>query len=47
MKLYRALQSQGFGSRKACLARVRMGEVAVNGVVCDDPEAEVDPAQWN
>lgn len=45
MKLYRALQSQGFGSRKACLARVRMGEVAVNGVVCDDPETEVDPAQ--
>lgn len=45
MKLYRALQSQGFGSRKACLARVRMGEVAVNGVTCDDPEAEVDPAQ--
>ncbi|WP_296754896.1 pseudouridine synthase [Thiobacillus sp.] len=45
MKLYRALQSQGFGSRKACMARVRMGEVAVNGVVCDEPEAEVDPAQ--
>jgi len=45
VKLYRALQSQGFGSRKACLARVRMGEVAVNGVTCDDPEAEVDPAQ--
>lgn len=44
MKLYRALQSQGFGSRKGSAARVRAGEVAVNGVVCDDPEAEVDPA---
>ena len=44
MKLYRALQSQGFGSRKGCVARVRAGAVAVNGVVCDDPETEVDPA---
>jgi 16S rRNA pseudouridine516 synthase len=44
MKLYRALQSQGFGSRKGSIARVRAGEVAVNGEVCDDPEAEVDPA---
>lgn len=44
MKLYRALQSQGFGSRKGCVARVRAGAVAVNGVVCDDPEAEIDPA---
>lgn len=44
MKLYRALQSQGFGSRKGCIARVRAGAVAVNGVVCDNPEAEVDPA---
>jgi 16S rRNA pseudouridine516 synthase len=44
MKLYRALQSQGFGSRKGCMARVRAGAVAVNGTVCDDPEAEVDPA---
>ena len=44
MKLYRILQSQGFGSRKGSIARVRAGEVAVNGEVCDDPEAEVDPA---
>jgi 16S rRNA pseudouridine516 synthase len=44
VKLYRALQSQGFGSRKGSAARVRAGEVAVNGVVCDDPETEVDPA---
>ncbi|MHB0974109.1 MAG: 16S rRNA pseudouridine(516) synthase [Thiobacillus sp.] len=44
MKLYRILQSQGFGSRKGCLARVRAGAVAVNGAVCGDPEAELDPA---
>ena len=44
MKLYRALQSQGFGSRKACRLRINKGEVAVNGAVCDDPDAEVDPA---
>ncbi len=40
MKLSRILQSQGFGSRKGCVAQVRAGAVAVNGVVCDDPEAE-------
>ncbi|MHB1186763.1 pseudouridine synthase [Thiobacillus sp.] len=44
MKLYRVLQSQGFGSRKGCIALARAGSVAVNGLPCDDPEAEVDPA---
>ena len=44
MKLFRALQSQGFGTRRECIARVRHGEVEVNGVLIDDPEAEVDPA---
>ncbi len=44
MKLYRILQSQGFGSRKGCMAQVRAGAVAVNGVVCDDPEAEIGTA---
>ncbi len=44
MKLFRALQAQGFGSRKACRLRVRAGTVAVNGVRCTDPDAEVDPA---
>jgi 16S rRNA pseudouridine516 synthase len=43
MWLARALQSQGFGSRKGCVLRVRSGAVAINGVVCDDPEHEVDP----
>src|SRR5574340_446334 len=36
MKLYRALQSQGFGSRKGCVAQVRAGAVAVNGAVGDE-----------
>ena len=44
MKLYRILQSQGFGSRKGCIALARAGAVAVNGLPCDDPETEVDPA---
>ncbi|MFN3543777.1 MAG: pseudouridine synthase [Thiobacillus sp.] len=44
MKLYRALQSQGFGSRKACRLRINKGEVTVNGALCDDPDTEVDPA---
>lgn len=44
MKLYRVLQSQGFGSRKACRLRINQGGVAVNGAVCDDPDLEVDPA---
>jgi len=43
MWLARALQSQGLGSRKGCVLLVRSGAVAVNGVACDDPEAEVDP----
>jgi 16S rRNA pseudouridine516 synthase len=43
MWLARALQSQGLGSRKGCVLLVRSGAVAVNGVVCEDPEAEVDP----
>jgi 16S rRNA pseudouridine516 synthase len=43
MWLARALQSQGFGSRKGCVLRVRSGTVAVNGVACDDPEFDVDP----
>jgi 16S rRNA pseudouridine516 synthase len=44
MKLYKALRSQGLGSRKDCVARVRAGSVEVNGQPCDNPEAEVDPA---
>lgn len=43
MKLFRALQAQGFGSRKACRLRVRAGAVTVNGAACTDPDADVDP----
>lgn len=39
MKLIKALQSQGFGTRKECEAQIRAGGVAVNGVVCTDPDA--------
>lgn len=42
LRLVRALQSQGFGSRKGCTLRVRHGEVVVNGEVCEDPDAEFD-----
>ena len=45
VKLYHVLQSQGFGTRKACVARVRAGEVAVNGAICDNPEAMIDTAE--
>ncbi|MEW6120322.1 MAG: 16S rRNA pseudouridine(516) synthase [Pseudomonadota bacterium] len=43
MKLARILQSQGLGSRRGCVLRVRHGEVAVNGEVCEDPDAEFAP----
>lgn len=43
MKLYRALQAQGFGSRKQSIAYVRAGMIEVNGAMCEDPETEVDP----
>lgn len=38
------MQTQGIGSRKQCVARIRAGEIEVNGGICDDPESEVDPA---
>lgn len=44
MKLVRALQSQGFGSRKGCVALVRAGAVEVNGEPCNNPETEVEPS---
>lgn len=44
MQLERILHSQGFGSRKACRVLVRHHEVTVNGVPCDDPFAEFEPA---
>ncbi|MEW5769206.1 MAG: 16S rRNA pseudouridine(516) synthase [Pseudomonadota bacterium] len=43
MQLERILQSQGFGTRKACRALIRHGAVEVAGRPCDDPFAEFDP----
>ena len=43
MQLERILQSQGFGSRKACRTLVRHDRVAVNGRIVTDPYADVDP----
>lgn len=42
MQLERLLQSQGFGSRKQCGRRIAAGDVRIDGVVCDDPCAEID-----
>ncbi|HEY8354864.1 MAG TPA: 16S rRNA pseudouridine(516) synthase [Methylophilaceae bacterium] len=43
MQLERILQSQGFGSRKACRILIRRGEVEIGGTVYDDPFAELEP----
>jgi 16S rRNA pseudouridine516 synthase len=43
MQLDKLLQSQGFGSRKACRALVRDRRVAIAGATVADPFAEVDP----
>lgn len=44
MQLERLLQSQGFGTRRECRARIRAGQVALGGAVCEDPFVELDPA---
>lgn len=41
MQLERILQKHGFGTRKACRALVRHERVAIDGVICDDPFAEI------
>lgn len=43
MQLCRLMQSQGFGSRKACRELVRAGRVTANGRECDDPDLELEP----
>lgn len=40
LSLERILHSQGFGTRKACRALVRAGQVSIAGEVLDDPFAE-------
>ncbi|MEY2631476.1 MAG: ribosomal small subunit pseudouridine synthase [Pseudomonadota bacterium] len=42
MQLERLLQSQGFGTRKACRNLVRAGLVTVAGTLCDNPSADID-----
>jgi len=44
MELERLLRAQGFGSRPECRALVHAGRVAVDGIVLEDPYAEIDPA---
>lgn len=41
MQLERLLQKHGFGTRKDCRAMVRHERVAINGVLCDDPFADI------
>jgi 16S rRNA pseudouridine516 synthase len=41
VRLEKALQSQGFGSRKECRGLIEGGQVRVEGRLVDDPEVEV------
>jgi len=43
MTLLQALQSQGVGSRKVCLAIIEDGEAFIDGEVCTKPKQKVDP----
>lgn len=45
MELERLLRSQGFGSRPDCRALVRQGRVSINGLVCEDPYADIAPTE--
>ena len=44
MRLAQVLFSQGFGSRRECLARIVDGQVSIAGQVHDDPDEELDTA---
>ncbi len=41
MKLHRILRTQGLGTRRQCVIRVRAGEVAFNDQILTDPEADI------
>ena len=43
MKLSDLLFTQGFGTRRLCAGLIAHGEVAINGVVIDDPQHEIEP----
>lgn len=42
LDLERILHKQGFGSRKLCRIMILNEEIMVNGVLCDDPNAEFE-----
>lgn len=42
LKLSRILQTQGWGTRRACIERIRAGEVSVNGERCTNPDTVFD-----
>lgn len=44
LKLSRILQSQGVGTRRICIERVKAGEVSVNGAACVNPDTVFDTA---
>lgn len=44
MRLDQMLFSQGFGTRRVCAGLIEQGLVAVNGLPCTSPDAEVDTA---
>lgn len=44
LKLSRVLQSQGVGTRRICIERVKAGEVSVNGAACVNPDTVFDTA---
>ena len=43
MELERILRSQGFGSRPECRALICSGRVSIDGTLCENPYAELDP----
>ncbi len=43
MKLAQLLFTQGFGTRRECAGLIAAELVAIEGVVCDEPDREVDP----
>lgn len=44
MRLQQLLYSQGFGSRRQCLALIQSRAVTINGQVHDDPDAPLQPS---
>lgn len=45
MTLLQALQAQGAGSRKVCLAIIADGEAFINGEACTNPKQSIEDAQ--